>query len=196
MLFFSSTYCKLECFVSILFLAYVVKSQQEVTSVEVIKMEKFYKDALVKNKFEHLTSFWFAEDTQVPKIFLSLACWFWLLADVSFLHHALQQNCAFTHKGHPNPLWLNLILKYEGVFQVIENNWLYQVILFSVKSSAHEMENTKRYYLYIWNIFARVIVLAILYHFAISLTVSQANLCVWQFAQLRTTDFLTKDMIN
>lgn len=59
---------------SILFLAYVVKSQQEVTSVEITKMEKIYKDALVKNKFEHLTSFWFAEDTQVPKIFLSLAC--------------------------------------------------------------------------------------------------------------------------
>lgn len=82
--FFSSTYCKLECVVSILFLAYVVNSQQEVTSVEIIKMRKFYKDTLVRNKFAHFTSLWFAEDTQVPKVHLSLACWFWLLAEGVF----------------------------------------------------------------------------------------------------------------
>lgn len=62
-LLFFSTYCKLECVVSILFLAYVVNSQQEATSVEIIKMRKFYKDTLVRNKFAHFTSLWFAEDT-------------------------------------------------------------------------------------------------------------------------------------
>lgn len=122
-LFFSSTYCRLECVVSVLFLAYVVKAQREVISVEIINMGKFYKNTLVKNKFAHFTSLWFAEDTQVPKVSLSLACWFWLLAGVSFLHCALLQNCACTHNVHLNPWWLSLILKYKGVFQVIENNW-------------------------------------------------------------------------
>lgn len=75
LLFFSSTYCKLECVVRILFLAYVVESQQEVTSMEIIKVGKFYKDTLVKNKTVHFTSLWFAEDRQVPKVYLSLFLW-------------------------------------------------------------------------------------------------------------------------
>lgn len=70
-LFFSSTYCKRECVVSILFPAYVVKSQEEVISMEVIKMRKFYKDTLVKNKFTYFTSYGLLRTHKYPRcIFL------------------------------------------------------------------------------------------------------------------------------
>lgn len=67
MLFFSSTYCKLEGVVSIFFLAYVVKSQQEVTSVGIIKMRKFYKDTLVKSRFTYGPSYGLLRTHKYPR---------------------------------------------------------------------------------------------------------------------------------
>lgn len=125
-----------------------------------LKWENFAKiDTLVKRNLLLLHFFMVCWGLKFPRS-LSLPYWLWWLASISFLHHIWLQSCMpLPHNVHPNLWWLNLILKYDGVFQVVFSNY-YNIKWCCCQLKLvfmREKENVKSSYLYIWNLFAKSI---------------------------------------